>query len=97
MITASLCLAASAATAAPELADRQNSMTLSNGCIYAPSTSGQANAWSLKAANGGSAADCAFTVYTMPSFVARAQSSIVSFAPTPSLALQPDYHVGVFR
>ena len=72
-------------------------MTLANGCVYAPSPAGHANAWSLKAATSGPAASCAFTVYTMPSFVAQARTSIISFAPTPTIALQPDYLFGVFR
>jgi len=98
-ITASLCLAATAASAGSEFEpiSRVDNITLSNGCVYTPSQSGRANAWSLSQATSGPAASCAFTVYTMPSFVARAQTSIISFAPTPSIALQPEYHVGVFR
>ena len=92
MITASLVLAATAASAGPN-----TDMTLANGCVYAPSPAGHANAWSLKAATGGPAASCAFTVYTMPSFVAQARTSIISFAPTPTIAVQPDYLFGVFR
>ncbi|WP_299731654.1 hypothetical protein [uncultured Tateyamaria sp.] len=92
ILTASLCLAAATASAGSN-----SDMTLSNGCVYAPSTAGHANAWSLKAATNGPAANCAFTVYTMPSFVAQARTSIISFAPTPTIALQPEYHVGVFR
>ncbi|MFL4471234.1 hypothetical protein ACERZ8_15595 [Tateyamaria armeniaca] len=98
MITASLCLAATAASAGSDYEPvSKSNIQLSNGCVYAPSTSGQANAWSLQAARNGAAASCAFTVYTMPSFVAQARTSIISFAPTPAIALQPEYHVGVFR
>ena len=98
MISASLCLAATAASAASDYEPvTRSDITLSNGCVYSPSTSGQANAWSLRAARNGSAASCAFTVYTMPTFVSQARTSIISFAPTPSVALYPEYHVGVFR
>lgn len=98
IITASLCLAATAASAGSDYEPvTRSNITLSNGCVYAPSVSGHVNAWSLKAATTGAAANCAFTVYTMPTFVARAQTSIISFAPTPAIALQPEYHVGVFR
>lgn len=97
LITASLCMAATAASAGPDTLTGKPNMTLSNGCVYAPIASGQANSWALVYASAGPAAACAFHVYTQPTFVTRAQAASVSFAQTSTIALEPDYMVGVFR
>lgn len=95
LITASLCLAATAASAGPDTG--KPNMTLSNGCVYAPIASGQANSWALVYASAGPAATCAFQVYTQPTFVTRAEAANISFSQTSTIAIEPDYMVGVFR
>ncbi|MEO0378821.1 MAG: hypothetical protein AAF252_01030 [Pseudomonadota bacterium] len=97
LITASLCLAATAASAGPNATTGKPNMTLSNGCVYTPISSGQPNTWALVYASTGPAATCAFQVYTQPTFVSRAQAANMSFVQTASIAVEPDYLVGVFR
>ncbi|MEP1198318.1 hypothetical protein [Tateyamaria sp.] len=97
MITASLCIAASAASAGPNYLDGNSNMTLSNGCVYTPSPAGTANTWALIYASTGPAASCAFQVYTQPTFVSRAEASSLTFTRTASIAVEPEYLVGVFR
>ena len=97
LIAASLCLAASTATAGPDYVNSQYNIRLSNGCVYTPSPSGQPNTWALIFASTGPAASCAFQVYTQPTFVSRAEASSLGFIQTASIAVEPEYLVGVFR
>lgn len=96
IIAAGLCLATTSANA--ELVSQSNAkLTLSNGCVYAQSTSGLANAWSLNHKIGGTSARCAQVVHTHTQVVARAQHQPASFAGLSVEPFEQAYLVGVFR
>ena len=85
VIAASLCLAATAAsaTAKYELVTRTDTnLTLTNGCVYAPNQFAQDDSWTFVHANAGTAKTCPLAVRLL-------QRADVHFAP--------GYLVGVYR
>lgn len=96
IIAAGLCLATTSANA--EIVSQSNAkLTLSNGCVYAQSTSGLANAWSLNHKIGATSARCAQVVHTHTQVVARAQHQSAPFAVQSVERFEQAYVVGVFR
>jgi hypothetical protein len=86
IIAAGLCLATTAASAEVEyqLASRADAnITLSNGCVYAPHPSGQAQSWSLLYTEVGTTARCALSVRTQ---AAPASQAPVARFERPSAA-----------
>jgi hypothetical protein len=91
MFAAGLCVVASAASAGPDYKPASLSngnLILTNGCVYAPHASGQAQVWSLLYTQAGTPAGCALTLRTQSAPVA---SSYASVPPIPVAQPSPVY------
>jgi len=91
MFSTAIILGAGCALAQDTTADVQPELTLTNGCVYAPSITGEPDAWDLIHIPSSTLAECAGTIYgqryagpvaTIP-VVAAPEQAVSRTAPAP--------------